>query len=348
MLQLGVLEGDGIGPEIVPAARRVIDATDLDVEFSKLPVGWEGYEEYGSTVPQETIDQLKDLDGWILGPILAGEYPEDDPADQNPSSTLRQEFDLYSNLRPIRSYEGIGPKGMNVAIFRQNTEGFLADRNMFVGDGQFMPTEDIAMSVSVVTRKESRRIAEAAFEYADSRNRDSVTAVHKGNVLQDAGRIFEEECRKVAEEYSDVEFRTFLVDAFAMDLVANPTAHDVIVTENLFGDILSDEAAGVVGSLGVAPGLNHNDTDGYAMAQATHGAAPDIAGEGVANPTSTIMSASLLLDWLGRQGAEGAADAGALIEDAVAKTINSGTTTADLGGNASTREFTDAVIDNLN
>lgn len=343
-MRLGVLEGDGIGLEIVPAAVRVIEATDLDVEFVTLPVGWDGYEQYGSTVPQLTLDRLAECDGWLLGPILAGEYPEDDPADQNPSSTLRSAFDLYANVRPIRSYEGIGPAGMDLTIFRQNTEGFLADRNMRVGDGRFMPTEDVALSVRVVTRKESRRISEAAFAYADAHGKD-VTAVHKGNVLKHGEGLFLDECKTVADGYPDVELETAIVDAFAMELVRSPADHEVVVTTNLFGDILSDEAAGVVGSLGLAPGLNYGDT--HAMAQATHGAAPDISGEHIANPTSMILSAAMLLEWIANRDTDGVGDAARRIDSAVTRTIDSGVTTADVGGTASTEEFTDAVIEHV-
>lgn len=344
MIDLGVLDGDGIGREIVPAAVRVTRATELDVEFVDFPVGWDAYEEYGSTVPQVTLDGLAECDGWLLGPVFAGEYPEDDLADRNPSSTLRQEFTLYSNVRPIRSYTDTGPEGMDVTIFRQNTEGFLADRNMHVGDGRFMPTEDVSLSVRVVTRKESRRIAEAAFAYAAERDMD-VTAVSKKNVFSHGGSLFVEECEKVSERYPNVGFETFIIDAFSAELVMNPTDYDVVVTTNLFGDILSDEAAGIAGSLGLAPGLNHSDD--HAMAQATHGAAPDIAGEGIANPTSMILSASMLLDWLGRRGIDGAREAAAAISDAVTRTIETGVRTPDIGGDATTEEFTDAVIDRL-
>lgn len=344
-MRLGVLDGDGIGPEIVPAAVRVIEATDLDVEFVDLPVGWAAYKEYGSTVPQITLDELEDSDGWLLGPIVVGEYPDDDPVGGNPSSTLRSEFDLYANVRPIRTYADTGPEGMNVIVFRQNTEGFLADRNMYVGDGRFMPTEDVALSVRVVTREECRRIAEAAFAYAADRGLEKVTAVSKKNVLKHAGTLFIEECEAVAENHPEVELETFLIDAFAAELAMNPTDYDVVVTTNLFGDILSDEAAGVAGSLGLAPGLNHSDD--RAMAQATHGAASDIAGQGIANPTSMILSAAMLLDWLSRHGTDGASETAAAIDDAVTKTIEDGIRTPDIGGDATTEEFTDAVIERL-
>lgn len=212
---------------------------------------------------------------------------------------------------------------------------------MYVGDGRFMATKNVALSVRVITRKESRRIAKAAFAYANARKMD-VTAVHKGNVLKHGEELFLETCQKVANDYSDVGLETAIVDAFAMDLIVNPTDYDVVVTTNLFGDNLSDEAAGVIGGLGLAPGLNHSNE--YAMAQAIHGAAPDIAGENIANPTSMILSASLLLDWLGCQGADGAAETAMVIDEAVTQTINSGIRIPDISGSATTDEFINAVI----
>lgn len=345
-LELGVLEGDGIGPEIVSSAVRVVSATEIPVEFTTLPVGWDALEKHGSTVPEVTVERLSELDAWFLGPCSSGKFPDGDPAEGNPSKALRKEFDLYSNFRPIRSYSDTGPKDMNVRFFRQNTEGMYADRNMYVGGGQFMPTEDVALSIRVITRKESRRIAEAAFEYADE-NDLSVTAVHKANVLQNAGGLFLEEVEKAAETYPHVELETHLVDSFAAELAVDPTRFEVVVTTNLFGDILSDEAAGIAGSLGLAPGLNYNNDDGFAMAQATHGTAPDIAGNGIANPTSMILSAALLLNWLGKRGADGARDVAADIESAVSETIEEGVKTVDLGGDATTEEFTNGVINRL-
>jgi 3-isopropylmalate dehydrogenase len=341
-LRLGVLEGDGIGPEVVPVARRAIEATGLAVEFVDLPVGWEGYRNHGSSVPDRTRERLEACDGWLLGPVLVGEYPEDDPANQNPSGTLRTAFDLHANVRPVRAYDGVGPEGMDLTIVRQNTEGSYADRNMFVGDGRFMPTEDVSLSVRVVTRRECRRIAETAFERAEAG--DAVTAVQKSNVLKHGDGMFLEECRAVAEHHPEVDLETALVDAFAMELVREPASHDVVVTTNLFGDILSDEAAGVVGSLGLAPALNHGEE--YAMAQAAHGAAPDIAGEGVANPAAMVLSAAMLLDWLD-DGDGAAGDAAAAIERAVTRTVDAGVHTPDLGGDAATEAFADAVLDRL-
>jgi 3-isopropylmalate dehydrogenase len=345
-LKIGVLEGDGIGPEIVPSAVRVFSATGIDVEFVELPVGWTAYEEHGSTVPDQTLNRLKTVDGWLLGPTAAGDYPEDDPAGGNPSRFVRTAFDLYANRRPIRSYDGVGPAGMDVTIVRQNTEGFYADRNMHLGDGRLMPTKDVAVSVRVVTRRESRRIAEVAFACAVERG-SAVTAVHKSNVLKRGDGLFLEAVESVGESYPNVKLETQLVDSFATGLVADPTQYDVVLAPNLYGDILSDEAAGVVGNLGLAPGLNHNDDDGYAMGQPTHGTAPDIAGRGIANPASAILSGALLLEWLDRRRPHEAARATVTIRDAITRTINGGTRTPDVGGDATTREFTDEVVDRV-
>lgn len=343
-IQLGVLDGDGIGPEVVPAARRAIEATGIGVEFVDLPVGWDAYEDVGSSIPDATVEQLADCDGWLLGPVLAGEYPDDDAADVSPSGTLRTRFDLYANVRPVRAYADIGPAGMDLTIFRQNTEGFYADRNMHLGDGQFMPTEDVSLSVRVITRTACRRIAEAAFAHADAYGAD-VTAVHKANVLEHGDGLFLDACRAVAEDYPDVALDTVLVDAFAMELIRDPTRHDVVVTTNMFGDILSDEAAGVVGSLGLAPSLNRGDE--YAMAQAAHGAAPDIAGDGIANPAAMILSVAMLLDWLGDRGVEDATEAATAIDTAVTETLDAGVRTPDLGGDATTDEFADTVVEHV-
>jgi len=348
---LGVLDGDGIGPEIVPAAVRAVETCanryDFDVDFLDLPIGWEAYETDGTTLPDRTLEALAECDGWILGPVLSAEYPPDDALEGNPSGVIRTHFDLYANVRPVRSYPGFGPEGVDLTVVRQNTEGFYADRNMAVGNGEFMPTEDVVLSMRVVTERECRRIARQAFEYATTRGLPSVTVVHKANVLRLGDGMFLDVCESVGEEYPDVVVEDFHVDAFAMELSIRPEAYDVVVTTNMFGDILSDQAAGIVGSLGLAPSLNAGDE--YVMAQAVHGAAPDIAGEGIANPTAIVRSCSLLLGWLGRERDDDrfrrASDA---IDDAVAETITRGDVlTPDLGGDASTDEFAAALVEML-
>jgi 3-isopropylmalate dehydrogenase len=348
VIELAVLAGDGVGPAVVSSATRVLDAVQsrcpVSVECVECPVGWDAYEAYGTTLPNETLAVMEECDAAVLGPVASGEYPEDDGLRGNPSGTIRTRFDLFANVRPSRSYDGIGPEGMDLTVFRQNTEGFYADRNMAAGEGMFKPTPDVALSVGVVTEFESLRIARQAFEFAESEGKDTVVAVHKANVLRYGDGLFLEACRRVADDYPGVTLSDEHVDAFAMNLVRRPAAYDVVVTTNLYGDILSDEAAGIVGSIGLAPGLNVGDS--YAVAQATHGAAPDIAGEGVANPAAMILSVSLLLDWFeSAHDVRGAGNAADLIASAVAAALNDGSTlTPDLGGDATTDEFTDAVI----
>lgn len=347
-VKIGILEGDGIGPEIVTAALRVLDGVtselSSELDLIELPFGWDGYEECGNTLPARTIESLAGCDGCIVGPIMVGEYPADDEVgDRSPVGALRTRFDLYGNIRPIRSYTDIGPPGMDVAVIRQNTEGFYADRNMVEGSGQFKPTDDVALSARVVTRYECRRIAKMAFSYAERNGYQTVTAVHKANVFTHAGEIFLTECEQISDRYPDIQLNDSYVDAFAMDVVINPGSYDVVVTTNMFGDILSDEIAGIVGSPGLAPGLNVGDE--IAMAQATHGAAPDIAGQGSANPLSMILSTALLLKWFAHSNDQpDAGKAAEQIETAVADAIHDGTSlTPDLGGTAKTDEFTDAV-----
>lgn len=350
-LALGVLHGDGIGPAIVSAAVEVLEAcedrTGGEIDLRPLPVGWQGYREHGSALPERTVDALEDCDGCILGPVLSGEYPADDPLAGNPSGALRTHFDLYANVRPVRSYPGIGPEGMDLVLFRQNTEGFYADRNLASGNGEFRPVEDVVLSFRVVTKRECERIATRAFEFARREGRSRVTAVHKANVLTEGDGLFLDVCRDVARDYPDVELADALVDAFAMKLVRAPAEPDVVVTTNMFGDVLSDEAAGVVGTPGLAPGLNVGD--GYAIAQAAHGAAPDIAGSGVANPIAMILSVKLLLAWL--HDVHDVTDArirAEMIDVAVRETLREKAhLTPDLGGEATTAELTEAIVGNL-
>jgi len=228
-------------------------------------------------------------------------------------------------------------------FLRETTEGFKVDGNLYAGYGEFQPTEDMAIGICITTRYKSRLIAEAAFDAARIRPRRKVTAVHKNTVYRMGDGLFAEECRKVAARYPDVEYDEVIVDTCALRLVMNPQQYDVLVTTNLYGDILTDEAAGLVGGLGLAPGLNAGLE--HAMAQATHGSAPDIAGRGIANPYAMIMSGKMLFDWLAtKHGEPRAAAAGRLIEQAMEKVIaDPRHRTRDLGGSASTREMGDAV-----
>jgi 3-isopropylmalate dehydrogenase len=347
--RLGVLLGDGIGPEIVPASVRVVDAAlaaagAAPVEWQELPLGAAAIETHGSAIPDVTLQALAGLDGWLLGPHDSVAYPEPFRSQLNPSGTLRKHFDLYANTRPARAFEGgraIAPE-TDLVIVRENTEGFYADRNTHAGSGEYMPTPDVAIAMGVFTRPRIERIARAAFELA-RRRRGRLTIVHKANVLQLTSGLFKRVCLEVGEEYPDVAVDDFHIDAMTVHLLRRAADFDVVVAENMFGDILSDLTGELAGSLGIAPSLNASDD--RAMAQAAHGSAPDIAGKGLANPIAMVLSAGMLLDWLGaRHGDPRLTDAAVRVEEGVRAAVRSGVSTRDLGGSASTGQFTDAVV----
>ena len=353
-ITIAVLAGDDIGPEVVDATVAVLDqaasARGIPITWERLPVGLAAVDEHGSTLPDRTIERLREIPGWILGPVSHRDYPLGDQRYRNPSGYLRKNFELYANLRPSRGWAGVPAihPDLDLVIVRENTEGFYADRNMLDGNGELRPDEDTVISVRLVTRRASVRVARQAFELARSRDKKkTVTAVHKANVLRRGDGLFLACCREVAADYPDVNFDDYLVDAFAMRLILRPDVHDVVVTTNMFGDILSDEAAGLVGGLGLAPGLNTGDD--HAMAQAVHGSAPDISGRGIANPTAEILSGAMLLDWLGRtRGPEALSAAARDIERAVGVALaEGGELTPDLGGKAGTTQLTEAIISAL-
>jgi 3-isopropylmalate dehydrogenase len=347
-MKIGVLEGDDIGHEVVPEAIKVMQAaaakTGLSVEWIPLPIGRRAFDTLGYTLPPDTLEKLEQLDGWVLGPIGHQAYPKE-PNAINPHPILRKHFDLFANIRPTKSYPGLPSlhKDVDLVIVRENNEGFQPDRNVVAGSGEFRPSHDMTISVRVITRQGSSKVARAAFELARTR-RKKLTAVHKDTVFKLGCGMFAEECRKLAKEYPDVEYGEAIVDTFAMRLVMTPQKYDVVVTTNMFGDILSDEAAGLVGGLGLAPGLCAGPQ--HAMAQATHGSAPDIAGQNIANPYAMIMSGKMLLDWLGRKHQEPrAVSAARLMEQAVERVIAEGRwLTPDLGGKARTTEMGAAMI----
>ncbi|TFV63168.1 isocitrate/isopropylmalate dehydrogenase family protein [Geodermatophilus sp. DF01-2] len=350
--QLGVMHGDGIGPEIVPASMRVVDAAVAaagaePVEWRELPLGASAIEDHGSAIPPATMEALAGLDGWLLGPYDSAAYPEPFRSQLNPSGAIRKHFDLYANIRPARGFEGgtaIAPD-TDLVIVRENTEGFYADRNTHAGTGEFMPTPDVAIAMGVFTRPAVERIARVAFELA-RRRRSRVTVVHKANVLQLSSGLFKRVCLEVAEEYPDVAVDDVHIDAMTVHLLRRSPAFDVVVAENMFGDILSDLAGELAGSLGIAPSLNASDE--RAMAQAAHGSAPDIAGKGLANPIAMMLSSGMLLEWLGtRHGDPRATDAAVRVEAGVRAAVRAGVSTPDLGGSASTGEFTDAVVERI-
>lgn len=350
MLTLAILEGDDIGREVVPECVKVMReaaaAVDLQIDWKPMPISRAGHAAAGHTVPPGTLETLATYDGWVLGPIGHREYPKGDPTWLNPHPLFRTHFGLFANYKPFRSYPNLPSvhKDIDLLFLRETTEGFKVDGNLFMGYGEFMPTEDSAIGICVTTKLKSRLIAEAAFEAAARRPRRKVTAVHKNTVYRYGDGLFADECRKVAARFPDVEFEEVIVDTFAMKLVMKPQQFDVVVTTNQFGDILTDEGAGLVGGLGLAPGLVCGEKQ--AMAQATHGSAPDIAGQNIANPYAMIMSGQMLLAWLGRKRNDAAATAAAkILDEAVERVIAEGKhLTGDLGGKAKTTEFGDAVV----
>lgn len=351
-IQLLLLPGDGIGPEISAATIRVLDAADkrlgLDLSFEQAEIGLASLAAQGTTLPDAVMKRIPEVDGVVLGPVSHYEYPSREKGGFNPSGELRTKFELFANIRPCRSRKDLTilKRPMDLIIVRENTEGFYSDRNMFAGSGEFMPDRDMALSIRKITAKASARVARAAFEIARGR-RKKVTAVHKANVVKLSDGLFLREVRKVAEEYPDVELDELIVDAAAAHLIRTPDRFDVLVTTNMFGDILSDEAAELSGSLGLGGSINAGHQ--ICVAQAQHGSAPDIAGRNIANPVSLISSAAMLLDWLGRKrGEELLSKAASFIENAVEQVLDDpATRTRDIGGSLNTDEFTTRVVDRL-
>jgi 3-isopropylmalate dehydrogenase len=351
-LIIGVLNGDDIGHEIVPASVEILKAAcsrrDVKIDWRPMPIGRSALDSHGSTMPEGTLEALSTMDGFILGPIGHRAYPKG-PGAINPHPILRKQFDLFANIRPTRSYPDIGCLHDNVdlVIVRENNEGFQPDRNVVMGSGEFRPTDDITISVRVITRRGSNRVARAALELARTR-RKHLTFIHKDTVFKLGCGMFVEEVKKAALDFPDVLVDDVIVDTFAMRLVRDPQNFDVVVTTNMFGDILSDEAAGLVGGLGMAPGLCIGEGN-IAMAQATHGSAPDIAGKGISNPYAMIESSRMLLDFLGRSRDVPMAVAAANdIQKALDLALsNPASRTGDIRGTANTARMTQATIGHI-
>ena len=349
-MRIMVLPCDGIGPEITAATMKVLEAANagfgLGLSFDYEDAGFASLERHGTTLRPETIERARDYDGVILGPQSHMDYPPREQGGINVSAGFRVGLDLYANVRPARSRPFLGrrAKDMDLVIMREATEGFYPDRNMHKGIGEFMPTPDIALSVRKITAQASARIARAAFVLAMKRGR-KVTAVHKANNFILSDGLFMEQVRKVAAEFPKVRLEDVIVDAMAAHLVRDPSRFDVIVTTNFYADILSDLASELSGSLGLAGSINANAETGLICAQAQHGSAPDIQGQNVANPTSLILSAAMMLSWLGEQRALPAFEqAGAAMERAVDRVLTDpASRTRDLGGAMNTDDFGDHV-----
>src|SRR5882762_4623203 len=351
-MKILVLPGDGIGPEITAATLTVLDRANalfkLELQWQHEEIGLPSLKKEGTTLPARVLEAARSSDGVLLGPLSTYEYPPRDQGGINPSAEFRTKLDLYANIRPARSRMGVGLTGkpVDLVIYRENTEGFYADRNMHTGIGEFMPTEDVALAVRRVTAKCCERIARRAFEAAMTRRR-KVTAVHKANVFRISDGLYLREVRKVARDFPQVQLEEVIVDAMAALLLRDPMRFDVIVAENMYGDILSDEASELSGGLGLGGSINAGDE--YCVAQAQHGSAPDIAGKDRANPTSLILSTAMLLEWIAaRRGNDAFAAAARNIDAAVDATLNDpATRTADLGGKLSTGEFARVVAAKL-
>jgi 3-isopropylmalate dehydrogenase len=318
MYKIAVIPGDGIGKEVMEAIINILEASKLEFEYTFANAGDEYAEKTGIPLPEETINIVKQSQACLFG--AAGESAADVIV------KLRRELDLYVNLRPVKSYPGTKClyNDIDFVIVRENTEGLYSGIEEYTKDG--------ANAVRVITNKASERICRFAFEYAERTDRNKVTAVHKANVLKKTDGIFKDNFYKVAEEFSDVESDDKYVDATAMFLITKPDMFDVIVTTNLFGDILSDEGAGLVGGLGLIPSANIGEN--YGLFEPVHGSAPRLAGKGVANPSAMVLSAVMMLDHLNES------EEARKLEKALINVLNEGKiVTNDLGGNASTMEM---------
>jgi isocitrate dehydrogenase (NAD+) len=328
---VSLIEGDGIGPEIASATVRAIEAAGGKVAWERVAAGAAAVASHGDPLPNETIESMKKNLVALKGPLATpsgGGY-------RSVNVTLRQQFDMYANVRPVRTIAGVPSRytGVDLVIVRENTEDLYAGVEHYID-----PRRTAAESIAIITKFGSERCIVYAFEYARRHGRKKVTLVHKANILKMSNGLFLDCGKEIAKKYPDIQFDDMIVDATAMKLVLSPERFDVIVTMNLFGDILSDLTAGLVGGLGVAPAANISE-GGCAMFEAVHGTAPDIAGKGIANPTGLMLSAAMMLDHLDQQ------EAGERLRKGIyAALANSETRTGDLGGKANTAGYTDAVI----
>jgi len=327
MKTVTLIYGDGIGKEVIAAAKAVVEATGADIAWEIQEAGAEAAEKYGQPIDDKVIESIAKNGVALKGPTAT-------PIGKGFRSVnveIRKRLDLYVNLRPLRSFQGVDClyPDLNLTIVRENTEG------LYTGIEQQV-TPDHAEATKIITRGASERIVEYAFQYAQKMGKKKVTAIHKANIMKLTDGLFLNCAKEVAAKYSDIQFNDKIIDAACMDLVLNPASYDVLVAPNRYGDILSDLASALVGGLGVAPGANIGKN--AAVFEAVHGSAPDIAGKDLANPTSAILSAAMMLKHLGYS------QAGEKVEAAVAQAFAHGEKTADLGGKLGCKAFTEAVI----
>ena len=331
-----LIPGDGIGPSITDATVRILDAVGADLEYDRQLAGAAAVTRWHDPMPDATLDSIKRTKVALKGPL---ETPVGEGY-RSVNVALRKTFDLYANVRPAYTMRPGGRfENVDIVLIRENTEGLYSGVEHYIRIGD--DPKAAAESVAIVTRDGSERVIRYAFEYAVRHGRRKVTIVHKANILKYTSGLFLEVGREIAKEYEGkIEVEDRIVDACAMQLVLKPETFDVLVTTNLFGDILSDEIAGLVGGLGLAPGANIGKH--AAIFEAVHGTAPDIAGKGVANPAALILAACMMLDYLGQR------ERGDRIRKALVATIRDGkSVTRDLGGTAGTEQFTDAIIKRL-
>ncbi|MCX7795546.1 MAG: isocitrate/isopropylmalate dehydrogenase family protein [bacterium] len=331
--KISLIRGDGTGPEIMEAVMLVLNKTGLDIEWEECIAGEEALEKYGTPIPEETIESIKRngvaLKGPITTPVGTGF--------RSVNVALRQELKLFANVRPVKSFEGVPSRYSNIdlIVVRENTEDLYAGVEHYVDEDK-----TCAESIRIITKKASERIIRFAFNYARENGRKKVTAVHKANIMKFTDGLFLDTAREVAKDFPEIEFEDRIVDNMAMQLVKNPENFDVIVTTNLFGDILSDLCAGLVGGLGLAPGANIGEE--YAVFEAVHGSAPKYKGQYKVNPTAVLLASAMMLGYLGEKEWE------RRIVQAVAETIKEGKyVTYDLGGNASTTEMGKRIAEKL-
>lgn len=326
--QLTLMPGDGIGPEVTQACLRVLEAAKVDIEWEEVPAGELALKAEGTVLPPRAFESIRRTRCALKGPVgtpIGGGF-------RSVNVTLRQTLDLYACLRPVKTLPGVKSRysGIDLVIVRENTEGLYSGVEHVVVPG-------VTESIKIVTEKACLRIARYAFEYATTRGRKKVTAVHKANIMKITDGLFLDCCRRVRADYPALQYDELIIDNTAMQMVLRPERLDVLVMDNLYGDILSDLAAGLVGGLGVVPGANIGAD--AAVFEPVHGTAPDIAGKGLANPTAIIQSACLMLDHLRE------AEAAARIRRALEAVLGEGkSVTGDLGGKASTKEYTDALV----
>jgi len=326
-----LIPGDGIGPEVTSATRKVLAAAGVIIDWEIVAAGHSAAEKTGTTLPDETLEAIKKNKVALKGPLttpIGGGF-------KSVNVELRKSLELYANYRPVRSSLGISfhHSAIDLVIFRENTEDLYAGMENEIAPG-------VAQGLKIITEKASRRIAQFAFNWAEKNNRKTIHAVHKANIMKKSDGMFLRSVRDIAKEYPNIEYKEIIVDNCAMQLVMRPEQFDVLVLTNLYGDIISDLTAGLVGGLGMVPGANIGDT--YAVFESVHGSAPDIAGKGIANPLATIASAVLMLRHLGEEKVAARIRAAITLLLAERRYL-----TPDLGGKHTTHEITDALIEKI-